>query len=157
EAAAARIVRSHPQCSDRWIASVTGLSAGTVASIRRNATDEPQVTARIGRDGRIRPLRAEAGRRRACDAINQNPSATLREIAKIPGVSPATAWDVRERMRRGDDPVPSRQPTGLHRPPNERPATAAGNSQSMGPQPKLRSPGTVLENLRKDPSLRFSE
>ena len=62
-AAAARIISSHPQLSDRAIASSTGLAARTVAVIRQRSTgDGPQLNTRLGRDGRIRPLNAAEGR-----------------------------------------------------------------------------------------------
>lgn len=156
EAAAARIVRSHPHCSDRWIAVVTGLAAGTVASIRRNAPDSCEVTARIGRDGRVRPLSSVDGRRIASDAITQHPGASLREIARVAGISPATVRDVRERMRRGDDPVALRQPrnrdrdTRIIRPLRERSQRGVSRAPS-------RNSGLLLQNLKKDPSLRLTE
>lgn len=57
-AAAARIVRSHAQWSDRMIASVTGLSPKTVGVIRVGSSEEiPQSDVRIGRDGRVRHVR----------------------------------------------------------------------------------------------------
>ncbi|MFD0855024.1 hypothetical protein ACFQ07_22475, partial [Actinomadura adrarensis] len=47
EAAAARIVREHPEWSDRVIAGTSGLSSKTVGAIRRRAgADLPQVQAR---------------------------------------------------------------------------------------------------------------
>src|SRR5262249_14449183 len=65
-AAAARIVRSHPHWSDRMIASRTGLSAKTVGGIRARASVEiPQSHARIGRDGRVRPVTTADARRQA--------------------------------------------------------------------------------------------
>ncbi|MGH3437445.1 MAG: hypothetical protein ACRDRN_13370 [Sciscionella sp.] len=59
---AARIVASHPEWSDRMIASKVGLAAQTVSAIRRCSTEENfQLNARIGRDGRLRPLSTVEG------------------------------------------------------------------------------------------------
>jgi hypothetical protein len=109
-AAAERIIASHPQWSDRAIASATGLAAKTVGGIRRRSTDAgPQLHTRIGRDGRVRPLNSADARRAAGDFLADNPDASLREIAKAAGISPGTARDVRARLQRGEDPVPPRQ------------------------------------------------
>jgi DNA-binding CsgD family transcriptional regulator len=156
EAAAARIVESHPHCSDRWIATVTGLAAGTVGSIRRRSRDGCQVTARVGRDGRVRPTNSDGGRRIAKEVIAKHPDASLREIARVAGISPAPVRDVRERMRRGDDPVLTRRSGGqgrsaeVVRPLRER--SRPGPSRNS-----LRDPALLLENLKKDPSLRLTE
>ncbi|MEV0130337.1 ParB N-terminal domain-containing protein [Dactylosporangium sp. NPDC050688] len=110
ESAAARILAEHPECSDRAIARVSGLSSKTVGAIRRrSAGDGPQVTARIGHDGRVRPLNSADGRRTASAYIAAKPDASLREIARDAGISIATARDVRERIKRGDDPIPAAQ------------------------------------------------
>ena len=55
-AAAKRIVVSHPHLSDRAIGESTGLAARTVAGIRRRTADVARPNARVGRDGRVRPL-----------------------------------------------------------------------------------------------------
>jgi len=107
--AAARILASHAQWSDRAIAGITGLAPGTVANLRRRTADQdptkPATTARIGRDGRVRPLDGAAGRRRAAEVIEEFPEASLREIAARAGISVGTARDVRERIHRGEDAV----------------------------------------------------
>jgi ParB-like chromosome segregation protein Spo0J len=56
EAAAARVLLSHPMWSDRAIAEITGLSAKTVCAIRRRSSTEEsqQSNMRYGRDGRAR-------------------------------------------------------------------------------------------------------
>jgi hypothetical protein len=55
-AAALRIIGSHPQWSDRMIATATGLSAGTVAKARQRSTvSNAQSNTRVGKDGRARP------------------------------------------------------------------------------------------------------
>ncbi|KOG90227.1 streptomycin biosynthesis protein, partial [Streptomyces varsoviensis] len=49
--AAGRIIDSHPQWSDRIVASVTGIAPGTVAEIRRRRTGGlTAVSSRIGQD-----------------------------------------------------------------------------------------------------------
>jgi ParB-like chromosome segregation protein Spo0J len=158
EVAAARIVASYPQWSDRAIAVITGLSAKTVGAIRRRVTaDLPQLHSRIGLDGRVRPLNGADGRRRASELFALHPNASLREIAKDAGISPGTARDVRERMRRGEDPVPPRQrtngecsePVAPERP--FRRGVAAGRVNESGDWE------TILRNLRRDPSVRFTD
>jgi hypothetical protein len=151
EAAARRITVSHPHHSDRWIATVTGLAAGTVAAIRRQTHPEGgQPTARIGRDGRIRPLNSADARRAASDVIAKHPEASLREIARLAGISPETARDVRQRMHRGEDPVP---PQALGDQSRRRP----GPSGSRAPIDRSRDRASLIQVLRKDPSLRLSE
>lgn len=108
-AAAVRILGSHPQWSDRAIASVTGLSAKTVGAQRQKVGGTAEVTARIGRDGRARPLNSAEGRRIALRLILKSPEASLRNIARQAGISPGTVRDVRARLSRGEDIVPSRQ------------------------------------------------
>jgi ParB-like chromosome segregation protein Spo0J len=158
QAAAERIIDSHPHCSDRWIAATTGLGAATVAAIRRrNNPDGCKVAARVGRDGRVRPLSSEDGRRVARDVIARNPEASLREIARVAGISPATVRDVRQRMRRGDDPVsPKRVSSGRGRRVTtvRQPRPEHGQSRSRG---SLRNPALLLQNLKRDPSLRFTD
>ncbi|MFJ5832955.1 transcriptional regulator [Streptomyces sp. NPDC093089] len=105
-AAAERIIASHPQMSDRAIARVSGLGAKTVAGIRaRSTAADPQLNTRVGRDGRVRPLSSAEGRQRAAEFIAENPGASLREIALVAGISPATASDVRKRLQAGRLPV----------------------------------------------------
>ncbi|HEY7592187.1 MAG TPA: ParB/RepB/Spo0J family partition protein [Actinophytocola sp.] len=150
EAAVARIVRFHLHWSDRALAELTGLSAPTVAAIRLRLTPtSEQVTFRLGRDGRLRPLSTADGRRKAGQVIAERPDASLREIAKAAGVSVGTARDVRERIRRGADPVPDSMPARGVRPesaPIRRPT----------PEPPPPDTGLVLQRLRQDPSLRFT-
>jgi ParB-like chromosome segregation protein Spo0J len=159
EAAAARIIRSHPQWSDRAIAEATGIAATTVARIRIRAADSgSQPSVRIGRDGRVRPINSAAGRRLASRLITDHPGASLREIAEAAGISPATVKDVRERVRRGDDPVPHRQALAERRGEvawnGDEAAAAPGSRPPAGP---LLDPASVLQKLRRDPSLRLTE
>jgi ParB-like chromosome segregation protein Spo0J len=154
-AAAARIILSHPQLSDRAIGESAGLSARTVASIRRSTGDVPQLNARVGRDGKVRPLDRMAGRRRAAELLAGHPRASLREVAKAAGVSPATAGDVRRRLARGEEPGPARSGagTGAAAEPGEAGRLSAGRSAAVAPS----TPALALQKLLRDPSLRYSE
>ena len=156
EAAASRIIRSHPHYSDRRIAGHAGLAAQTIAAIRRRVTPGLHVAARVGKDGRVRPVNGADGRRIARDAITENPDASLREIARIAGISPATVRDVRSRMTRGEDPVALKRhaKTADEGDAVTRPAARRVLSPSReGP----RSRTLLLDRLRKDPSLRGTE
>lgn len=108
-AAATRIIRSHPQWSDRMIASFAGLSPKTVGSIRRRLGDDlPAAPVRIGRDGRTRPVDGSGARSATGEFIRAHPDATLRQIAGAAGVSRSTARDVRRRLEleEGEPGVP---------------------------------------------------
>jgi len=156
--AAERIITSHPQWSDRAIASVTGLAAKTVGTIRRRATgDVHQLRTRVGRDGRARPLDAAGGRRRASTLMRENPTASLRQIAAKAGISQGTARDVRDRLARGEDPVPPQQQRTL-RPKSqcERVSPLAGRQLSPTTA-SAQDRSVLLERLKQDPSLRFTE
>ena len=149
-AAAARIIRLRPDVSDRWIADVAGLAAKTVAAIRQRVTGSgPGLARRIGRDGRVRPTSAAAGRRMASEILASNPDASLRQIARAAGISVGTARDVRERVRKGIDPV---------LPPKH---LSQENRQAGPVKPRKASSQvdfkTVLQRLRQDPSVRYTE
>ncbi|MEU2508760.1 ParB N-terminal domain-containing protein [Streptomyces sp. NPDC007863] len=107
--AALRILRTHPDWSDRFLADRTGLSARTVAALRARATGPTAVDGRIGRDGRIRPLDPVRGREAAARLLADHPQASLREIARAAGIAPSTVRDVRRRIGEGADPVPAGQ------------------------------------------------
>ncbi|WP_405774613.1 transcriptional regulator [Streptomyces sp. NBC_00859] len=156
--AAERIFASHPQWSDRAVASVAGLSARKVAEIRQNVSGTLLHTdRRIGLDGRARPVDSTHGRELASCLIRENPTASLRTIAREAGISPATVADVRSRVMRGDDPVPARQ---RGRTAGERLASPPGYRSPQQRPVSARSPaelGSLFETLRRDPSLRFNE
>ena len=168
-AAAERIVTSHPHMSDRAIGQAAGLAAKTVAAIRRRSIDQvPQSNARVGRDGRVRPLDSGEGRRRAAELLLSQPEASLRDVARAAGISPATVLDVRNRLARGEPPAP------------QRPGTARGNVAAAGsdgapvppsgpvpapaarPRPGIQAapppdPAAAVEKLLRDPSLRNND
>ncbi|OKH94472.1 transcriptional regulator [Streptomyces uncialis] len=162
-AAASRILSSHPHLSDRLIASTAGLSTKTVAAIRQRATGEmTQLHTRLGRDGKVRPLDASRGRTIASQAISNNPDLSLRAIARIAGISVGTARDVRERMRRGENPIPPRHRlsaencTDNDAPENNAPGNSTGGGNGTNGTPRAER-DRLLRSLRTDPSLRFCE
>jgi len=160
--AAIRIIKSHPQWSDRAIAEVTALSAKTVGGLRQRASEgSPQLHARIGRDGRVRPLDSATGRLKAAEVLVANPDASLREIARIAGISTGTARDVQTRLRQHADPVPAgarRATAGEHRTPKPRPKPAPKPAEDAVPcEPPRIERDSAVQRLQRDPSLRFSE
>lgn len=154
--AALRILCYHPDWSDRSIAKMSGLSAKSVGAIRQQSSKgRPQPEVRIGCDGRARPSSTAAGRAVAAEVIRQNPTASLREIARQAGISVGTARDVRRRLASGQEAVPAKQrksyadsraviPTVVDRRPV---ASVPDHAQRM----------YLFDRLRKDPSLRLSE
>ncbi|MEN3356218.1 MAG: hypothetical protein V7637_200 [Mycobacteriales bacterium] len=162
-AAAARIIGQHSHWSDRAVAMTAGLSDKTVSRIRNRLTSEtPQSNARLGRDGRLRPLDSGARRQQAAAMINDKPGAGLREVARATGLSAATVRDVRQRIERGENPVPMK-----YRAPEECDDDAAAIAVGRVAQPSTSGRVTriyvpvdvhmLLEKLRRDPSVRFSE
>ncbi|WP_190016092.1 ParB/RepB/Spo0J family partition protein [Streptomyces lucensis] len=143
-AAAERVLTARPTWSDRAVASVAGLSPGKTAQIRRRVLG-PAVpgTMRVGRDGRARPVDASHGRALAAALLREDPTASLRRIAREAGISPATVADVRDRLARGDDPV--RPGDGPRR---------RTTPKTPGPAPDV---GEIHSRLRRDPALRLSE
>ncbi|MFD8707643.1 winged helix-turn-helix transcriptional regulator [Kitasatospora sp. NPDC059648] len=166
-AAAGRILRSHADWADRMIAEVTGLSTKTVRALRGEMGGAiPHPATRIGRDGRTRPLDSASGRLRASELIAANPRASLRAIADEAGISPGTVRDVRERLRRGEDPVPAgrrqARPAAIRAVPEPVPAPApapASGDRRRAPVPQ--QPGQdlarTMERLMSDPALRLTE
>jgi ParB-like chromosome segregation protein Spo0J len=156
--AAARIIASHPHMSDRAIAQSAGLGAKRVAGIRRRSAGVvPQLSARVGRDGRVRPLDGVQGRRRAAELMAEHPDASLREVAQGAGVSPATARDVRRRLERGDEPAAAGRGAGGSCDSAE--PARAGRSRARRATRAVQpaTPAFVLEKLLRDPSLRHNE
>jgi ParB-like chromosome segregation protein Spo0J len=157
EAAVARIVVSHPDWSDRAIAATTGLAPRTVAAVRGRIDGLPPETARVGRDGRVRPLNGTDGRLVASRLIAAHPNASLREIARGAGISPTTVRDVRERIQRGEDPV--RLQRSRPRPRTAAPRDGEPVEPARPPSEGLttRERDQVLSRLERDPSLRFAQ
>jgi ParB-like chromosome segregation protein Spo0J len=165
-AAAERIIASHPHMSDRAIGHSVGLAAKTVAAIRRSSSDEiPQSNARVGLDGKVRPLDSGLGRRRAAELLAQQPEASLRDVARLAGISPATVLDVRKRLERGESPVPAKSAANTASNGASGKGTEAG-AAGAAPTPAIRlnsraaappDPATAVEKLLRDPSLRNNE
>jgi ParB-like chromosome segregation protein Spo0J len=154
EAAAERILSWYPYWSDRAVSAVAGLAATTVGAIRERSTvQSQQLNARIGRDGRLRPVSALDGRRRASEIIAARPDASLREVAREARISLGTAHNVRERMRRGEDCVPGSQDAGPRRPASAC-DRAAARRRRRGEPLAWRA---ARECLVKDPALRYTE
>lgn len=171
-AAASRIIASHPHMADRAIAKVSGLNAKAVAGIRACSTAaEQQLNSRLGQDGRVRPLNTAEGRWRAARMMAENPEASLREVARMAGISPATVSDVRKRIQAGRPPADVRRSAdgnatghaplgGASAPRIGTPASARQlGRQECGRRERLsqRAPELVLARLRRDPSLRLRE
>lgn len=149
EAAAVRILRAYPHWSDRAIAEVTGLAAKKIKQVRERASAElPHLDARIGRDGRARPSNSAERRRQASEVILANPGASLREVARIVGISPGTVRDVRRRMLRGEDPVPERRQITAAQPAADLPVPSAVLTTD--------DLVTIVRSMSQDPALRFS-
>ncbi|MBB4907610.1 ParB/RepB/Spo0J family partition protein [Actinophytocola algeriensis] len=105
KAAAARIIASHSHWSDRMIATVAGLSAATVARLRRERP-EPAPEVRLGNDGKLRPVNSLERRRVARAILLTEPGLSLREVARRAGISPETARSVRRKLAEAD-PAPA--------------------------------------------------
>lgn len=156
--AARRIIASHPQWSDRLIATVTGLAAKTISDLRNSPTiAATSPSARIGQDGRVRPIDATERRKAALQLIEENPGLSLREIARIVGISPETARDVRNRLHRGEDPLTRRQ--NIKHDCRNVAADHIDNTNrailfdNVSQQKRL----AAIQRLTADPALRFSE
>ena len=165
-AAATRIMTSHPDWSDRRIAAIAGLSPNTVAEIRStNDSMWRSGPMRLGRDGRARPIDAASGRRQAGRLVAERPDASLREIARMVGISPETVRDVRNRLQRGEDPVPqsrrNRSGGGGSRLRHDTSDTRSEPGRAVGRPPNgppcHDEQVAFVQALRRDPSLRFSE
>ncbi|MFE6862131.1 hypothetical protein [Nocardia sp. NPDC057668] len=153
-AAAAKILVTHPEWSDRTIGSTTGLSAKVISRLRCSTDADTQSNTRLGKDGRFRPVDPSDGRRRVAELLEQMPSASLRTIARAAGVSPGTVRNVRGRMTRYGFPE---SPTG-----GAEADVSNGGSGEMqfttgAVAEKSVDATAVLAVLSRDPALRMSE
>jgi ParB-like chromosome segregation protein Spo0J len=161
-AAAERIIASHPHMADRAIGHSVGLAAKTVATIRKSSNDEvPQSNARVGMDGKVRPLDSGAARRRAAQLLTQRPDASLRDVARAAGISPATVLDVRKRLERGQSPVPGKPAADAARKGASSKGAPSGTGSASAQAIRFSSqaaappdPSAAVEKLLRDPSLR---
>jgi hypothetical protein len=100
--AAERVLTASPEWSDRRVALICGLSAKTVARVRREAAGRGDIARsdiRIGRDGRIRPVESHGVRDRIVSALAEQPNSSLRTIAAQVGASPETVRIVRRDLQ----------------------------------------------------------
>jgi hypothetical protein len=104
--AALRVLARNPEWSDRRIASLCGLSGKTIARLRREGHGAGDVVVpmerRVGRDGKLRPVRSKEIHDRIRRALEENPGGSLRFVAAIAGASPETVRTVRARMNVAD-------------------------------------------------------
>jgi ParB-like chromosome segregation protein Spo0J len=158
-AAAVRIIQSHPQWSDRMIATTVGLSPKTIAKARQRSTAEsPQSTTRLGIDGRVRPISHAAGRLRVAALLAEKPTSSIRAIAQQAGVSSSTVHNVRQCLQAGqplppdhhEAPSNRRQPGRTNTDPNQ--GTAHGRVSA-----RRADVVAILADLKKDPSLQTSD
>jgi hypothetical protein len=89
--------------------------------------------------------------------MSDNPSLSLRQVAQAAGISPETARDVRNRLHRGEDPIPER-----HR--RKRIGQSAGPARSAESRPSggvthgpAQDQAQTIERLKADPALRLTE
>lgn len=156
-AAARRIILSHPNWSDRAIAKIAGISPKSASNVRVKVFGEDsQMADRVGADGRERPHNSSpVGRLRAAELLEKSPNASLREIAKAAAISVSTANDVRKRISRGEHPVLPSQRGESERNPDVPSVPDQCRAKKRDVLPK--SGVTMLHELKRDPSLRFSE
>jgi hypothetical protein len=156
--AARRILGSHPQWSDRMIAGISGLAPDTTRKLRNRSLDsEVPPVARIGKDGRVRPVDRSAGRLRARQLLAEEPNSSARAIAKKAGISAATVLDVRRKISAGRDAVaPQCGDTGgrsgahhVTRDVPREPDCGVNADREIGPR-------VILTSLINDPSMRNS-
>jgi ParB-like chromosome segregation protein Spo0J len=149
KAAARKVLALYPHWSDRSIALIAGVSNKTVGKLRGCAAEEiPQLNPRLGRDGKIRPISPAGGRRRAAEYLLRNPRASLRETARKASVSVNTARDVRQRIDKGENPLPAKLTRDL--------GQRSAHNAAIAKSPGGRGPD-LLQRLRNDPSVRSSE
>lgn len=153
-AAAAKILVTHPEWSDRTIGSTTGLSAKVVSRLRCATAAGTQSNTRLGKDGRFRPVDPSDGRRRVAELLEQMPSASLRTIARAAGVSPGTVRNVRDRLNRYDFPGSPTFGAGA----DVSNGSTDGQQSTSGFVAETSVDATaVLATLSRDPALRMSE
>jgi ParB-like chromosome segregation protein Spo0J len=159
KAAAVRIIASHPQWSDRAIAAVTALSHKTIGAIRHGPNGKfPHLDARIGQNGRVRPVNAAVGRSRAAEVLTNHPDASLRQVAAAAGISPETARDVRTRLLHGGDPLlPGQRQEGRGRDPQSHAPTGRRRRTPQALVGNTLDVAALAWKLRRDPALRSSE
>lgn len=135
--AAEHILSVRPQWSDRRLAAITGVAPRTVAEARARMGSRAEV--RVGMDGRFRPTNGALRRARVRELLLDQPHLSLREAARLSGVSPETVRAVRAGLC-ADEP----------RPPARIDVKQAKRTSQM-------DRAALLQWLRSDPALRSSE
>jgi ParB-like chromosome segregation protein Spo0J len=107
ESAARKLLTTHSDWSDRLVAHICGLSDKTVGRLRRTTAEIPQLSARVGRDGRQRPTDSRPLRNEIATALRARPDAKAAKLAQSLRTSPSTVRDVRKRIQMGEAPSPS--------------------------------------------------
>jgi len=166
---AKRILMAHPDWSDRAVASVTGMSAKTIAVLRNRSSGEVlPFEKRLGRDGKRRPVSATEGRKRATAYLEAHPDASLREVAREADVSIGTVHSLRRQMRNGTAlPTPAvltSEPTGPQVASHARAAATAGqfadvvaHSAHEASRFRHQAWSAISIKVADDPSLRYTE
>ncbi|MEU8685996.1 hypothetical protein [Streptomyces sp. NPDC048611] len=159
KSAAARLIRTHAELSDRALARVAGLSPKTVGAIRRCSGEEnPHPNKRIGRDGRAHPMDTVRRRQVAAEVLTERPEASLRQVAAIAGIAVSTAHEARRRLQeeRAGNAERAAAVTTQARPCGERSEEkrVVATASSVGPS---RTAKETLKAMLADPSLRFTQ
>ena len=144
--AAEHILSVRPQWSDRRLAAVTGVAPRTVAEARDRLGSRAEV--RVGMDGRIRPTNGAPRRERVRELLLDQPYLSLREAARLAGVSPETVRAVRAGLHAGERVQPS-APIDVEQ--------ANRTSGRAARTTFLMDRAALLQRLRNDPALRSSE
>lgn len=157
KAAALRILSMHPSWSDRSIAALAGISHKTVGAIRERSTGEiPQPTSRMASNGVMHRVDGRQRRQHAAELFTADPGASVRKVALEAGISVTTAKDVRKQLKRAGGPEVGRGDTG-----GSAGITELGARLVPPAVPGAGAPTPATEELarqlRKDPSLRFTE
>jgi ParB-like chromosome segregation protein Spo0J len=146
-AAAVRIIRSFPQWSDRRIAAITGLSPKTIGAVRSRSTEEiPQLSVRVGRDGRARRVNHRGGGRTTDEGKVNGADAKQKDVRAVVG-------SVSDPARSKHDPEQDGGPDA----PKKRRQEQRTTQPEIGKQTSGADHATTVRALRNDPSLRFTE
>ena len=157
---ARRLLELDDARSDRWIAEIVGLSAAAVASLRSSTVQTQQLNAscpfengsssRLGKDGRVRPLSAAAGKQMAAELFSDRPDRPIREVAQEAHISVGTAHAVKKALLHDSGPGTAEQDP-LRTP-------AAGCHADVARRAPAPSPAqAVLSRMARDPSVVQSE
>lgn len=144
--AADHILSVRPQWSDRRLAAVTGVAPRTVAEARDRLGSRAEV--RVGMDGRNRPANGAPRRERVRELLLDQPHLSLREAARLAGVSPETVRAVRASLHADGKAQPA-APIDI--------TQTSHTSGRAARTPFLMDRAALLQWLRNDPALRSSE